>query len=266
LRPVPAIVLVLLLAAGVAAAAWAKSIGGTPRADVIRGTARADVIHGRAGNDRLYGLGGADTLYGDAGNDKLYGGPGNDHLYGGPGNDVLVGGPGRDVIDCGPGNDTVVADSNDVVAGNCEHIEGLGDTTSTPTTTDTTPTTTTAPALVAKAGQYCGFADSGDSVCFQITGDTPQRFTKAHFAFTTDCTPSSRWTVTIDLNGYATVQPDLSFTYTVTSGNVTGTVFSGTLDTQGNAQGKVHVESAFDENGTHYTCAGDTTWKATFQG
>jgi hypothetical protein len=68
---------------GVAAAAPAAILVGSPAADVLLGTA------------------GDDTLSGLAGNDRLRGGPGDDLLDGGPGQDDLAGGPGRDAATYG---------------------------------------------------------------------------------------------------------------------------------------------------------------------
>jgi hypothetical protein len=211
--------------AGLAASAWAGNIHGTAHNDVLRGTPHNDIIHGLAGNDRIYGLGG---------NDKLYGGPGNDRLYGGAGNDVLVGGPGADILDCGGGHDVAYASVSARALSNCEVVHTVTPpptTTSTPTTT--APTTTTAPALVAEPGQYCGFTDKGESVCFYINAGTPETFTKAHFAVTSDCNPSSRFVVTYDFYDSVPLGADLSWTYSVTSGDVAGTVFSGTADASG---------------------------------
>jgi hypothetical protein len=36
---------------------------------------------------------------------------------------VILGGDGNDNVTCGPGNDFVVADSLDVLAADCEHVE-----------------------------------------------------------------------------------------------------------------------------------------------
>jgi lysophospholipase L1-like esterase len=80
-----------------AAAAWAGTITGTPRADTLKGTPRADKIYGKAGNDRLFGYGG---------------------------NDLLVGGPGTDLLACGPGRDIAIADAADTVGRDCEVVRG----------------------------------------------------------------------------------------------------------------------------------------------
>jgi hypothetical protein len=108
----------------------------------------------------MSGGGGDDVLRSGDGPDHLDGGPGNDSVDGGFGDDVLIGGPGRDTIsgdlaggDCGPlwctsypygndtidardgevdsitcgaGADTVIADPQDLVAPDCEHVKAAG--------------------------------------------------------------------------------------------------------------------------------------------
>ncbi|ABG04072.1 hypothetical protein Rxyl_1106 [Rubrobacter xylanophilus DSM 9941] len=129
------VVSVVLLAAGVAAAA------------VIYGTAGSDAINGTPGKDRIYGLRGDDAINGFGRADRLYGGRGADGINGGPGDDLLVQGPVeeyardslnggrgddriraanspavRDVVTCGPGFDRVHADARDLVASDCELV------------------------------------------------------------------------------------------------------------------------------------------------
>jgi Ca2+-binding RTX toxin-like protein len=87
------------------------------------------------------------NLLGGPGNDFVWAGKGSDNVAGGEGNDLLIddgvsefsqdnlsGGPGDDVIDvmhyrsaqdrvvCGSGFDRVAANSNDVVASDCEKV------------------------------------------------------------------------------------------------------------------------------------------------
>ena len=93
--------------------AVARTIKGTPRADVLRGTDRADVIRGRGGNDRLFGRGGKD---------RLIGGGGKDRLIGGGGRDRVVGGGGKDRIVCGRARDTALADARDRIDTDCERV------------------------------------------------------------------------------------------------------------------------------------------------
>ena len=136
-----------------------SALGGN---DLIRGGAGRDAGEGGLGSDRVYGGSGADSLAGVGGRDRIYGESGNDRIngggfafgkdradsiYGGSGADTLTdsqngkefagdrfsGGAGndqiddrdgnRDLIDCGAGRDSVIADSRDKVAGNCERVQ-----------------------------------------------------------------------------------------------------------------------------------------------
>ena len=82
--------------------------------------------------DVIGGLG-ADTLTGNSAANNLTGGMGNDTLEGGEGADVLLGGAGEDLLrsrdtladqdGCGSENDSVIADSLDLVGGDCEQID-----------------------------------------------------------------------------------------------------------------------------------------------
>jgi hypothetical protein len=109
----------------------ARTIQGTPRADVLRGTGSSDVVRGRAGDDRIIGGGGRDRLFGGAGKDRVKGGAGADRLWGDAGNDVLEGGAGRDRLEtgagkdrlaCGPAGDTALADTRDRIGTDCERV------------------------------------------------------------------------------------------------------------------------------------------------
>ena len=104
---------------------------------------------GGPGNDGVEGGLGSDTLLGASGNDFADGGPGSDNISGGEGNDfvvdgerrgsadatdILTGGEGNDVLDaaskpagrgfltCGRGFDRALADTEDVVAPDCEKV------------------------------------------------------------------------------------------------------------------------------------------------
>jgi len=104
---------------------------------------------GGPGNDGVEGGLGSDTLLGASGNDFADGGPGSDNISGGEGNDfvvdgerrgsagatdILTGGEGKDVLDaaskpagrglltCGRGFDRALADTEDVVAPDCEKV------------------------------------------------------------------------------------------------------------------------------------------------
>jgi hypothetical protein len=66
---------------------------------------------------------GNDVLIGRGDPDLLVGGPGRDRIDAGPFADTVRARDGwRDTIDCGPGLDTVEADTNDVVAADCERV------------------------------------------------------------------------------------------------------------------------------------------------
>ena len=96
-------------------------ITGSPSDDSLTGDAGANFLHGADGADTLAGGAGDDYLYGETGDDRLTGGAGNDQLDGGRGDDALDsrdGGP--DSVVCGPGDDSVIADSSDSLAGDCE--------------------------------------------------------------------------------------------------------------------------------------------------
>ncbi|MCW2928205.1 MAG: Hemolysin-type calcium-binding region [Thermoleophilia bacterium] len=129
--------------------------------DRIDGGVGNDLVDGGAGNDVLIGFAGNDQVRGGVGNDVLDGGRGNDRLVGGRGTDRIVAGAGtdavdsretvarsrahalateilesllpdsapvlrrvRDVVRCGAGVDRVRADATDVVARDCEYLNG----------------------------------------------------------------------------------------------------------------------------------------------
>ena len=146
MNALPALLVAVLVAVGLAGTATADHIKGQPctgcashkewpRIDgVIRkahgdrktykGTSRNDELLGHHGSDTLRGRGGSDVLWGDwdpAGQpssqtDRLYGGDGTDFIYGSHGRNSVYGGRGNDAIsvhygrglvDCGPGRDVV---------------------------------------------------------------------------------------------------------------------------------------------------------------
>jgi Ca2+-binding RTX toxin-like protein len=135
--------LIVLLARGVA---WAVTKVGTNGDDHLPGTNGSDTLVGRGGADSIRGRDGKDVitggsggdwlLHGGAGADVITGGPGSDLMFDGPlrdsDEDTLTGGPGndelwplnfpasRDVVDCGGGRGTVIADSKDILAADCE--------------------------------------------------------------------------------------------------------------------------------------------------
>jgi hypothetical protein len=190
-----------------AAAAIGAIVVTSAAAGTTRGTPRNDTVRGTAAADRLYGL---------AGNDKLYGLAGNDYLNGGPGNDVLTGGPGADVLACGPGHDTAVADAADKVGADCETVQGLPK-----------------PAL-SVAGTSQGEGNAGtQAMNFTVTlaNPTPQRVSVAYATADGTATAGSDYsatsgtlvfaprqtskTVTVSIIGETTVEPDETFTLTL---------------------------------------------------
>lgn len=103
---------------------------------------RNDYMSGGRGDDKQYDGPGSDVIFANQGVDETFGGDGNDHLWalcrcdvtapGDPVGDTLHGENGNDTIhvrdgevdnvDCGPGNDTVIADTFDNVASDCERV------------------------------------------------------------------------------------------------------------------------------------------------
>ena len=138
------------------------TLRGTNGDDTLIGKGGNDTLLSLRGRDNLLGGPGKDcllcvtenrffagdkTLLGGPGNDFAWAGKGSDIVAGGEGNDLLPddgvsefsqdrfsGGPGDDVIDvmhyrsaqdqvvCGSGFDRVAANSNDVVASDCEKV------------------------------------------------------------------------------------------------------------------------------------------------
>src|SRR5918997_2485749 len=138
------------------------TLRGTNGDDNLLGKGGNDVLYSLNGRDNLLGGPGKDcllctvqyrsfagdkNLLGGPGNDLIWTGKGSDDVVGAEGNDLLIddgfrefskdnfsGGPGNDVIDvmhyrsardrvvCGGGFDRVAANSNDVVASDCEKV------------------------------------------------------------------------------------------------------------------------------------------------
>jgi Ca2+-binding RTX toxin-like protein len=124
------VVLMAVVTAVFATAAYAAVQTGTNGDDELTGTLSADEQYGRGGDDVLLGRAGNDEQYGGRGNDELYGSFGNDDQFPGAGRDFVSGGSGndfvyavdgqRDEIDCGAGdNDVAIVDREDIVE-NCE--------------------------------------------------------------------------------------------------------------------------------------------------
>ncbi len=92
-------------------------------AAVVLGGPGADAISGGPLADELAGETGDDNLQGGAGDDILDGGLGADRAAGGPGDDTLRMRDGiADEVSCGDGLDTVLADTVDSVAADCEQV------------------------------------------------------------------------------------------------------------------------------------------------
>jgi Ca2+-binding RTX toxin-like protein len=90
-----------------------------------------DLQHGGPGNDVIFANLGQDETWGGDGNDNLWAmargdvtGPNDtagDKVHGEGGNDVIHVRDGEvDQVDCGDGYDVVIADTVDIVAGDCE--------------------------------------------------------------------------------------------------------------------------------------------------
>lgn len=77
---------------------------------------------------------------------EIYGGDGVDTLTGGSGNDrIVTRGMFTDRVTCGGGDDTVLGDTTDLIASDCEHVDRGSGMVDTPPATTTPPGTTPAP-------------------------------------------------------------------------------------------------------------------------
>ena len=102
---------------------WQDGFNWVQVRDVLFGTQARDTARAYSGPDVVSGLGGDDRLFGGDGADRIFGGLGSDTIFAGRGNDrVGVRDGERDQITCGKGRDVVLADSLDVVAGDCEWV------------------------------------------------------------------------------------------------------------------------------------------------
>ena len=106
-----------------------KNLAGGPSNDRVLGGLGSDNLVGGSGNDFVDGGFGADSISGGDGTEYLadgeFRGGQTDYLNGGDGTDLLdaINKPAhRDVIECGGGSDYVFADTEDVVAPDCEKV------------------------------------------------------------------------------------------------------------------------------------------------
>jgi len=106
-----------------------KNLVGGPGNDGVQGGEDSDNLLGSSGNDFADGGPGADNISGGEGNDFVVDGErrgsATDTLIGGEGNDVLDSfnkPAGRDFLTCGRGFDRALADTEDVVAPDCEKV------------------------------------------------------------------------------------------------------------------------------------------------
>jgi Ca2+-binding RTX toxin-like protein len=106
-----------------------KNLVGGAGNDGVLGGDGSDNPLGGSGNDYIDGGFGSDEISGGDGSDYLLDGEGEggatDLLTGGDGNDVLdvINGPAkRDIVTCGNGFDRVLADTEDLVAPDCEKV------------------------------------------------------------------------------------------------------------------------------------------------
>lgn len=96
-------------------------IAGGPGNDDVTGARLGDRIFGEGGADRITGREGPDVLVGGAGDDEIRSGA---LAYDESGNQTTVDDGAIDRIWCGLGIDTVTAHANDVIAKDCEVVNG----------------------------------------------------------------------------------------------------------------------------------------------
>src|SRR5262249_45063747 len=140
-------------------------------------------------------------------------------LNGGPGNDTLVGGPGADKLNCGKGNDVAIADLTDVISADCEKVLGLPP-----------------PAQMSVGDVSIAEGNSGtQSLAFPVTLAAASPYTVTVSYATADGTANAGTdyvaangsltfapgetskTVTVTINGDTAVEPDETFTLTLSS-------------------------------------------------
>jgi Calx-beta domain-containing protein/hemolysin type calcium-binding protein len=171
-------------------AATTGVINGTARSDVLRGTPGNDVINGKAGNDKLFGLGG---------------------------NDTLIGGPGADSLDCGPGKDTAVYDLQDKLVKNCEIVKGpkvaasIADVSAAEGNSATTPFSF--PVTLSRRTPVSVSVSYTTADGTAVAGKDYQT-ASGKLTFKPGQTSAS---ITVAVIGNTTVEPDKTFTVTLSS-------------------------------------------------
>ena len=134
-------------------------------------------------------------------------------------------------------------------------------------------------------GNYAGTTDEGKAITFDGGADLEQpvprpiggsRLTQVTIRSTLNCTPSGtlNYFVTAAPTRWIQLNADNTFAYVrvgslndsnAARSNVTGSYYvAGKIDTAGNASGSLYFQQlSYDENGTHYTCAGTAhSWTA----
>jgi hypothetical protein len=130
-----------------------------------------------------------------------------------------------------------------------------------PPVVSTTTTTTTTPAQPPPLdGRYCGFTGNSGGICFTIS-DGGTVLGTSHFAIQSDCSTGARYNVVFDSTDTLPVENG-AFDWEIAGGEEDGSWVRGTLDSAGNAQGTLHIQSVFDYHGQHFDCLVDTAWTA----
>ena len=188
---VAAVALTSLLAV-TALAATTKTIRGTQGPDNLVGTAAADNLIGLGGRDKLRGLGG---------------------------NDKLTGGAGADTMDCGAGNaDVAVFDLQDKSVKNCELLKGpkpvaaIADVAATPEGNSGATTFSFAVVLSHRmpAPVTVSYATSDGSA----TAGSDYQAASGKITFAAGKTAAA---VSVSVSGDTTVEPDETFTVTLSA-------------------------------------------------
>jgi len=231
-----------------------KTITGTAKNDNLVGTRSSDVLNGLNGNDKLSGLGGSDRLNGGRGNDVLNGGPGDDVLNGGPGRDVMTGGPGKDSYACTPG-DVVHADLADAIPATCTNVLGLPPPAQMSIADasivegNTGSTTLSFQVTLAAASPYVVTATYATADGSAAAGSD---YVAANGSLMFNPGETSK-TVGVTINGDTTVEPDETFTVTLSApGHATLTKASATGTIQNDDKPKPLTGRYTGETGQGY--------------